>query len=355
MDDLASILAESSDEELVDEATQWASEAAELEESLQEGDGLREGPGAGGAPDAAATAAASRALLLQRVTRLYAFVDMHKSPAVLRQIVDKYAGRQHELWARLRGKYPEAASIVLGEQGVAANPAVRSSSSARSSAPGGNGVGGGACAGGAGKKTAAVEAAEGRLASQPGLAASAATICARLNEEKQGLVRRALALVGDAVGTQLLRRTLDIEASGGVLIAGETRRRSAGGVFMSLVKQEACVDPACWRWLYAEERAAKKAALKARSVAKDARRRREAAVEADAAAPRPQRANRPGSGRSRPSGRNRNPGGGSFAAAGGGWGSALQTQRHGGRADGKGGKGGGKVTRARGRPRHRPY
>jgi len=63
-------------------------------------------------------------------------------------------------------------------------------------------------------------------------------LAAVLQEPNVELLRQALAVLGPAHTAQLLAQTLDVEATGGLLVTNGTRRRTPGGVFFHLVRQQ---------------------------------------------------------------------------------------------------------------------
>jgi len=60
-----------------------------------------------------------------------------------------------------------------------------------------------------------------------------------LQEPNVDLLRPVLTVLGPDHTTQLLAQTLEVEAQGGMLIMNGTRRRTPGGVFFQLVRQQA--------------------------------------------------------------------------------------------------------------------
>lgn len=65
------------------------------------------------------------------------------------------------------------------------------------------------------------------------------TLAAALeNEPNTALLRQVLTLLGPAHTAQLLAQTLALEAAGGLLVRHGRRRRTPGGVFFQLVRQQ---------------------------------------------------------------------------------------------------------------------
>ena len=64
-------------------------------------------------------------------------------------------------------------------------------------------------------------------------------LAAALQEPNVDLLRQVLTVLGPDHTAQLLAQTLEIEAAGGMLIMNGKRRRTPGGVFFQLVRQQA--------------------------------------------------------------------------------------------------------------------
>jgi hypothetical protein len=64
-------------------------------------------------------------------------------------------------------------------------------------------------------------------------------LAAALQEPNVDLLRQVLVVLGPDHTAQLLAQTLEIEAQGGMMIMNGTRRRTPGGVFFQLVRQQA--------------------------------------------------------------------------------------------------------------------
>src|SRR4051812_38138338 len=66
-----------------------------------------------------------------------------------------------------------------------------------------------------------------------------AEITSQLNEPARVLIRRIVLVTGVERAKALLQQTLDIEAAGGKMTLDGTRRKTAGGVFISLARAQA--------------------------------------------------------------------------------------------------------------------
>jgi hypothetical protein len=84
-----------------------------------------------------------------------------------------------------------------------------------------------------------LEAAEGV---DPEIAAMAQHIAAELNEPLLWLIQNVVKELGQARAEELLRETQAIEAAGGMPTVAGDKRRTAGGVFLQLVKEQAPTD-----------------------------------------------------------------------------------------------------------------
>lgn len=62
-------------------------------------------------------------------------------------------------------------------------------------------------------------------------------IAATLNEPNIDLLRTVVEVIGVERAQTFLQKTLDIEAEGGLMLAGENRRRTPGGVFFYTVRK----------------------------------------------------------------------------------------------------------------------
>src|SRR5439155_5218495 len=63
-------------------------------------------------------------------------------------------------------------------------------------------------------------------------------LAAALQEPNVDLLRQVLVVLSPAHTAQLLSQTLEVEAQGGMLVRNRTRRRTPGGVFFHLVRQQ---------------------------------------------------------------------------------------------------------------------
>ncbi|XP_022647753.1 phosphorylated adapter RNA export protein-like [Varroa jacobsoni] len=63
-------------------------------------------------------------------------------------------------------------------------------------------------------------------------------LCKRLDEPKIGLIERVVNIIGSKKSLELLYATENIEANGGLMVNNGTRRRTAGGVFLHLVRSD---------------------------------------------------------------------------------------------------------------------
>ncbi|XP_046554166.1 phosphorylated adapter RNA export protein-like [Haliotis rubra] len=73
-----------------------------------------------------------------------------------------------------------------------------------------------------------------------------------LDEPKVDLITRIVKRLGQKKGIQLLRQTEDVEDSGGMLVKDGSRRRSAGGVFLQLLKSDSDVTKADVDYIFEE-------------------------------------------------------------------------------------------------------
>lgn len=67
-------------------------------------------------------------------------------------------------------------------------------------------------------------------------------IITKLNEPARALIRRIVIVVGVERAKALLQQTLAIEAAGGKMTIDGTRRKTPGGVFISLARAQATSD-----------------------------------------------------------------------------------------------------------------
>ncbi len=65
----------------------------------------------------------------------------------------------------------------------------------------------------------------------------------KLSEPKTGLIVGVVELVGREVALSLYDRTKRAEGEGGVMIKNGERRRTPGGVFLQMLRDEARTDP----------------------------------------------------------------------------------------------------------------
>jgi hypothetical protein len=72
----------------------------------------------------------------------------------------------------------------------------------------------------------------------PTVATEAQRIAAQLEEPLLWLVENVINVLGQARADDLLRQTLEIEAAGGILTVTGDRRRTPGGVFLKLLKEQ---------------------------------------------------------------------------------------------------------------------
>lgn len=72
---------------------------------------------------------------------------------------------------------------------------------------------------------------------QPTILEAAKTITETLNESEIGRIKWVVSYLGVETSLALMKRTLEIEEQGGMLIKSGARRRTPGGVFFTLVKE----------------------------------------------------------------------------------------------------------------------
>jgi hypothetical protein len=76
----------------------------------------------------------------------------------------------------------------------------------------------------------------------PAITAAAQRIAAELQEPLVWLVENVIKVLGQARAEALLQQTVEIEAAGGMMTATGERRRTPGGVYWKLLKDEAVPD-----------------------------------------------------------------------------------------------------------------
>jgi hypothetical protein len=76
----------------------------------------------------------------------------------------------------------------------------------------------------------------------PTVSAEAQRIAAQLEEPLLWLVQNVINVLGQERADALLQQTLDIEAAGGIFTASGDRRRTPGGVFLKLLKEQISPD-----------------------------------------------------------------------------------------------------------------
>src|SRR5687768_6213224 len=72
----------------------------------------------------------------------------------------------------------------------------------------------------------------------PTVSAEAQRIAAQLQEPLLWLVEGVINVLGQGRAEDLLQQTLEIEANGGMLTATGDRRRTSGGIYMKLLKEQ---------------------------------------------------------------------------------------------------------------------
>src|SRR5262245_8951571 len=72
----------------------------------------------------------------------------------------------------------------------------------------------------------------------PTVAIEAQRIAAQLEEPLLWLVANVISVLGQDRASDLLQQTLQIEAAGGIMTAQGDRRRTAGGVYLKLLKEQ---------------------------------------------------------------------------------------------------------------------
>ena len=85
-----------------------------------------------------------------------------------------------------------------------------------------------------------------------------------LMEPKQMVVHRAVECLGHETAQNLLDATISILAAGGQVVNEGSRKRTPGGIFFRLVI--AAVSEADKKWIWAEDKKMKQAALRARQT-----------------------------------------------------------------------------------------
>ncbi|XP_003739444.2 phosphorylated adapter RNA export protein [Galendromus occidentalis] len=99
-------------------------------------------------------------------------------------------------------------------------------------------------------------------------------ICRRLKEPKSDLIGRAVSEIGTDLATDLLYAAETIEANGGLMINNGSRRRTPGGVFLHLLRNDKRVDKETVDRVFEAETQARKV---------EAKKRKRSAVERKAA------------------------------------------------------------------------
>jgi len=100
--------------------------------------------------------------------------------------------------------------------------------------------------------------------------------CKRLKEPKSELIGRAVEAVGTAKALELLYASETIEANGGLMINNGSRRRTPGGVFLHLLRNDSRIDKKVVDEIFEPEQEQRKVAAKKRK--RDAIERRAAKV-----------------------------------------------------------------------------
>src|SRR5688500_1990977 len=72
----------------------------------------------------------------------------------------------------------------------------------------------------------------------PTVATEAQRIATQLEEPLLWLLENVIKVLGQARADDLLQQTLEIEASGGILTVTGDRRRTPGGVYLKLLKEQ---------------------------------------------------------------------------------------------------------------------
>eukprot|EP00903_Cladosiphon_okamuranus_P007752 g7510.t1 len=107
-------------------------------------------------------------------------------------------------------------------------------------------------------------------------------MCERLGEPKYYLMCRVVSTIGYRKTKALLERVQETQDAGGMPTADGSRKRTAGGVFFTLLKEH--VEPAKLKELYADEVRVKKEKERARRAAN--KRKAEAALAGECMTPR---------------------------------------------------------------------
>ncbi|GBP70107.1 Phosphorylated adapter RNA export protein [Eumeta japonica] len=84
--------------------------------------------------------------------------------------------------------------------------------------------------------------------------AVALDIAEKLSEEKKDLIRRIVQVLGISKAIEIYEATKNLEADGGVLVMNGTRRRTAGGVYLFLLKQDSEVSQSMVNQIFLEDR-----------------------------------------------------------------------------------------------------
>lgn len=78
-------------------------------------------------------------------------------------------------------------------------------------------------------------------------------IADRLKEPKKDLLERVVHILGEEKAQQLLNMAEDVESAGGLMTYDKSRRRTPGGVFFHLLKNDRSVRPRQRRAIFANE------------------------------------------------------------------------------------------------------
>ncbi|KAK0182042.1 hypothetical protein PV327_000213 [Microctonus hyperodae] len=98
-------------------------------------------------------------------------------------------------------------------------------------------------------------------------------IAEKLDEKKDSLIARVVDIVGKAKAIEFYEKTIEIEKNGGILIMNGSRRRTPGGVYLYLVKNDDHIPQEQIREIFAVD---KKKAVQQRRKAEAARIREKA-------------------------------------------------------------------------------
>lgn len=78
-------------------------------------------------------------------------------------------------------------------------------------------------------------------------------IALKLKEPRIDLIQKVVETLGEEAAVRLLSETLAVESAGGLMTCNGSRRRTAGGVFFHLVKNEKNLTPEQSRLIFGEE------------------------------------------------------------------------------------------------------